>query len=121
MMMGMGSISSIVYMTHPSRFVQPKHTRCAPQDQWALPGGFVDENEGLDKAAARELEEETSVKPGDVVLEQVHLISAKRQATSNLFQDQFLKSVAVHTDWQKTSQLGCSCALQWVHYWVQYF
>lgn len=31
----------------------------------------MDENESLDHAAARELEEETSVKPSDVVLEQV--------------------------------------------------
>jgi len=37
--------------------------------KWALPGGFVDENERLEHAAARELEEETGVKR--VRLEQV--------------------------------------------------
>jgi len=37
---------------------------------WAFPGGFVDPDESLDEAAARELREETSV--SDVYLEQLY-------------------------------------------------
>jgi 8-oxo-dGTP diphosphatase len=39
--------------------------------RWALPGGFVEKDEPLDKAAARELSEETGVSPRSVKLHQV--------------------------------------------------
>ena len=46
--------------------IQRKNEPC--QGCWALPGGFVDENESLVDAACRELEEETCV--ADVELSQ---------------------------------------------------
>jgi len=39
------------------------------KDQWALPGGFVDENEDPDLAVHRELQEETSLT--DITLEPI--------------------------------------------------
>lgn len=45
------------------------------QGCWALPGGFVGENETSDEAAARELEEETGIAVSDAALEQLRTYS----------------------------------------------
>ncbi|KAL3143598.1 hypothetical protein ABBQ38_002395 [Trebouxia sp. C0009 RCD-2024] len=61
----------IVSQQTPPKILLIKRQKAPCKDQWALPGGFVDENEPLEKAAARELQEETSVNPKDVLLTQV--------------------------------------------------
>jgi 8-oxo-dGTP diphosphatase len=37
------------------------------KDCWALPGGFVDENEDLEQAARRELYEETNIETNEMI------------------------------------------------------
>ncbi len=46
------------------------------EGMWAIPGGFVEIDEGLDAAAYRELHEETGVSGEDVYLEQLYTFGA---------------------------------------------
>ncbi|ADL05083.1 NUDIX domain-containing protein [Lacrimispora saccharolytica] len=60
--------------------------------QWAIPGGFVNPNESLDEAAARELEEETGLR--GICLEQLYTWgSVKRDPRTRVISVSYMAAV----------------------------
>ena len=70
------TVDAVVFRKEDQRMqvllIQRKHSPF--EGMWALPGGFVEMDEDLDEAAARELEEETGLK--NIVLKQLHTFGA---------------------------------------------
>jgi 8-oxo-dGTP diphosphatase len=85
------------------------------KDCWALPGGFVDENEDLEQAARRELFEETNVQTDKMIQigafgkpnrdPRGHMISIAYQ--TNLIENQIVKAKddAKETKWFSINDL----------------
>ncbi len=70
------TVDAVVFRKEDQRIqvllIQRKHSPF--EGMWALPGGFVEMDEDLDEAVARELEEETGLK--NIVLKQLHTFGA---------------------------------------------
>lgn len=85
------------------------------KDCWALPGGFVDENEDLEQAARRELFEETNIETEEMIQigafgtpnrdPRGHMISVAYQ--TNLIENQIVKAKddAKETKWFSLNDL----------------
>ena len=55
------------------------------EDHWALPGGFIKQNEGIDRAALRILEERTGIK--DIYLEQFRVFGEPERINNVVFDE----------------------------------
>jgi 8-oxo-dGTP diphosphatase len=80
--------------------VQRKHWPF--EGHWAIPGGFVNMDEGLDQAARRELEEETGVR--DIYLEQLYTFGhPKRDPRTRVISVAYIALVSADTQTLRVS------------------
>jgi 8-oxo-dGTP diphosphatase len=81
--------------------VQRKHWPF--EGRWAIPGGFVNMDEGLDQAARRELEEETGVR--DIYLEQLFTFGhPKRDPRTRVISVAYIALVSADTQTLRVSE-----------------
>jgi 8-oxo-dGTP diphosphatase len=75
------TVDMIVLTIHNGRLSLPliKRGNHPFKGEWALPGGFVGEDESADEAAVRELEEETGLNVSTVFMEQLATYSAPKR------------------------------------------
>lgn len=68
------TVDAVVFTNDHQEVLLIQRKNAPFQGQWALPGGFVEDDEDLNTAVARELQEEAGIEPGDFT--QLHTFGA---------------------------------------------
>ncbi|MBC9958399.1 NUDIX domain-containing protein [Yimella sp. cx-51] len=91
-----------------------KRLASAARGRWALPGGFLHDNESAEQAAYRELAEETGLPAKSVVLEQLATYTAPKRDTDHDYRVISVAWLAFAADLPSTSAGTDAGAAEWV-------